>query len=218
MQKLAVVIVGAFSVTLFFALAVWGEGGWAAFTAHPALVAAALVSYAMVIVSPFSGGGVRRGVREDLSNRWVLPVFGLVGVAAGIVPALTDRLGFWTLGGEGVRWVGVAIYGLGCVLRIAPVFVLGDRFSGLVAIQPGHRLETRGLYAVIRNPSYLGLIILLVGWSLTFRSLLGVALTALVLPPLAARMASEERLLESEFGDEYRAYKARTWRLVPRVY
>jgi protein-S-isoprenylcysteine O-methyltransferase Ste14 len=217
-QKLVVIVVGVFSVTLFLGLAVWGEGGWTAFAAHRALLAAAVVSYAMVVIAPFSGGGVRRGVREDTANRWVLWVFTLVGVAAGIVPAWTDRLNLLTLDGEAMRWAGVAVYTCGCVLRIAPVFALGDRFSGLVAIQPGHRLETRGLYAVIRNPSNLGLIVLLIGWSLIFRSLLGVALTALVLPPLAARMTSEERLLESEFGSEYADYRARTWRLIPWVY
>jgi protein-S-isoprenylcysteine O-methyltransferase Ste14 len=73
--------------------------------------------------------------------------------------------------------------------------VLGDRFSGLVAIQPGHRLVTRGIYGVIRNPSYLGLLVNSLGWSLAFRSGVGLVLTALMLPPLAARMVSEERLL-----------------------
>ena len=33
------------------------------------------------------------------------------------------------------RWVIFAVIALGGVLRIAPVFVLGHRFSGLVAIQ-----------------------------------------------------------------------------------
>ena len=36
--------------------------------------------------------------------------------------------------------------------RIWPIFVLGRRFSGLVAIQPGHTLVTRGVYGVIRHP------------------------------------------------------------------
>ncbi len=35
---------------------------------------------------------------------------------------------------------------------------------------------------------------------------------------LIARMNAEERLLEDTFGAEYRAYRARTWRLVPYLY
>ena len=39
--------------------------------------------------------------------------------------------------GDAVRWLGVALFALGGAIRLWPVFVLGDRFSGLVAIQPG---------------------------------------------------------------------------------
>jgi protein-S-isoprenylcysteine O-methyltransferase Ste14 len=40
----------------------------------------------------------------------------------------------------------------------------------------------------------------------------------LVIPPLIARIQSEERLLLSHFGTEYEAYRARTSRLIPGVY
>jgi hypothetical protein len=58
--------------------------------------------------------------------------------------------------------------------------VLGHRFSGLVAIQPGHALVTTGLYGVVRHPSYLGLLVNSLGWALAFRSGVGVLLTALL--------------------------------------
>jgi protein-S-isoprenylcysteine O-methyltransferase Ste14 len=96
--------------------------------------------------------------------------------------------------------------------------VLGDRFSGLVAIQSGHTLVTTGVYGTIRNPSYLGLLLNALGWALAFRSGVGVLHTALLIPPLVARIGAEERLLHSEFGGEYENYRARTWRLVPWVY
>jgi protein-S-isoprenylcysteine O-methyltransferase Ste14 len=56
----------------------------------------------------------------------------------------------------------------GGVLRIWPVFVLGRRFSGLVAIQPEHTLATSGVYGNIRHPSYLGLLINSLGRALAF--------------------------------------------------
>ena len=71
---------------------------------------------------------------------------------------------------------------------------------------------------VIRNPSYLGLLVSSLGWNLAFRSGVGVLLTALLLPPLVARMDAEERLLRTQFGDEYDAYRARTSRLIPGLY
>ena len=112
----------------------------------------------------------------------------------------------------------MALFAAGGALRLWPVFVLGDRFSGLVAIQPGHRLVTSGVYGVIRHPSYLGLLISSLGWGLAFRSGIGVLLAALLVPPLLARIKAEERLLRSQFGSEYDAYRARTSRLVPGVY
>ena len=96
--------------------------------------------------------------------------------------------------------------------------MLGRRFSGLVAIQPGHMLGTSGVYGVIRHPSYLGLLVNALGWGLAFRAGLGVLLTALMLPPLLASIHAEERLLRTQFGDEYSAYCARTSRLIPGLY
>jgi protein-S-isoprenylcysteine O-methyltransferase Ste14 len=96
--------------------------------------------------------------------------------------------------------------------------VLGRRFSGLVAIQPGHTLVTSGIYGVIRHPSYLGLLVNSLGWGLVFRSGVGLLLAALLLLPLVARIHAEERLLRTQFGDEYGAYCAWTSRLVPGRY
>lgn len=202
----------------YLGLAVLGRGGFAAFFSRPPLVALAAVLFMLSGAALFTQGNVSSGVREDRGNRWVLAAFAVIGLVAGFLPAFTDRTGFWTIDGEGVRWLGVGLFALGGALRIAPVFVLGRRFSGLVAIQPHHRLETHGLYGVIRHPSYLGLLVNAAGWSLAFRSAVGLLLTALLLPPLVARMRAEERLLRSEFGAEYDAYCGRTWRLVPGLY
>ena len=103
-------------------------------------------------------------------------------------------------------------------LRLWPVFVLGRRFSGLVAIQPGHELVTSGVYRVIRHPSYLGLLVNPLGWALTFRSGVGVLPTAFLIPPLLARIHAEERLLKTQFGGDYDAYRSRTSRLIPGIY
>ena len=170
------------------------------------------------VVGLFAGGNLSPGVREDRSNRWVLPVFTILALAAAYFSAYTDRIGFWIIDGDAIRWLGVFLAAGGGGLRLWPVFVLGDPFSGLVAIQPGHTLVTTGVYRVIRNPSYLGLLISSFGWGLAFRSGVGVLLAALLIPPLVARMRSEERLLQSQFGNEYDAYRSRTWRLIPWLY
>ncbi len=206
------------STAAYFGLAVLGGGGPATFFSHPALIALALATLAMTVVAFFAGGNLSSGVREDRGNRWVLVAFGLIGLLAAYLPAWADRVEFWTIDGDALRWLGVILFTVGGALRIWPVFVLGHRFSGLVAIQPGHTLVTSGIYGVIRNPSYLGALVNSLGWGLAFRSTVGVLLTALLIPPLVARMHAEERLLRSEFGAEYDAYRARTSRLIPGLY
>jgi len=202
----------------YFGLAILGWRGFEPFFSHAALVVLAIEMAALAIVSVFAGGSLSPGVREDRSNRWVIWAFGVLGLVNGYLPAYTDRIEFWTIDGDSVRWLGVILFAVGGVLRIWPVFVLGHRFSGLVAIQPGHELVTTGIYSVIRHPSYLGLLTNALGWSLAFRSGVGVLITALLVPPLIARIRAEEALLGSQFGEEYERFRACTWRLIPGLY
>ena len=218
MQPLARLTSIVVSTAIYLGLAVLGWGGPAAFFSHPPLVALALVLASLAAASYFTSGNLSAGVREDRSNRWVLAAFAIIGLAHAYLPAYTDRMDFWTIDGNAIRWLGVALFAGGGVLRMWPVFVLGNRFSGLVAIQPGHTLVTSGIYGVIRHPSYLGMLVTTMGWALAFRSGVGLLLVALLVPPLVARIRAEETLLRSQFGDQYDAYRARTARLVPGVY
>ena len=96
-------------------------------------------------------------------------------------------------------------------LRLMLIVVGTAAYLGLAVLGWG------GLAAFV-NPSYLGLLVNSLGWGLAFRSGVGVLLTALIVPPLFARIRAEERLLHSQFGAEYDAYCARTSRLIPGLY
>jgi protein-S-isoprenylcysteine O-methyltransferase Ste14 len=207
-----------FSTGAWLGLAIIGRGGTAEFFSHTPLIALVCVLCMLVVGSLFAGGNLSSGIQEDRDNRWVIAAFVLVGVLDGYLPAWADRNEFWIIDGETLRWIGVVLFAAGGALRIWPVYILGDRFSGLVAIQPDHTLETRGIYSFIRNPSYLGLLVMTLGWGLTFRTGMGIVLTFLLVPPLIARMDAEEALLSARFGSEYDTYRARTSRLLPWIW
>jgi protein-S-isoprenylcysteine O-methyltransferase Ste14 len=206
------------SFAAYLGLAILGRGGFAAFFSEPALIGLTVALFAILVAASLAGGNLSSGVREDRGNRWVIGAFVVIGLLLGFVPAWSDRKEFWILDGETVRWLGVVLFAAGGALRIWPVFVLGPRFSGLVAIQAGHTLVTGGVYGVIRHPSYLGLLVSSLGWGLAFRSGVGAVLAVLLVLPLLARIRAEERLLRSQFGAEYDTYCARTSRLIPGVY
>src|SRR5215472_10234590 len=162
-DKLKLGVFGIVSTALFLGLAVLGWGSFAAFFAHPARIAVVAITFALVVAAPFTQGNLSPGEREDRANRWVLAAFLPIGLLAAYLPAWSDRTGFWTIDGDLVRWLGVALCAAGGVLRLWPL----------------------------------------------------VALTVLI---LLGRIHSEEALLRSQFGAEYDAYRARTWRLIPGLY
>jgi protein-S-isoprenylcysteine O-methyltransferase Ste14 len=202
----------------FVGLAALGWGGWSSLLQHPARVAFVVVIFAVTGAALASPVNLSSGEREDTASRWLF-VPTLVGTTliAWLVPWL-DRRDLWTLDGDAVRWLGVALLAVGGALRVWPMFVLGHRFSGLVAIQPGHELVTEGPYRYVRHPSYLGMILGLIGWALVFRSSVGLLAAALGMPLLVARIEAEEALLAARFGDAYGEYRSRTRRLIPSVY
>jgi protein-S-isoprenylcysteine O-methyltransferase Ste14 len=213
-----VALTGIAGTVVSLGLAILGWGGVRAFFSHPPLIVLSIALFVLTGLALFTRGNLSSGEREDRSNRWVLVAFALIGLLNAYLPAYTDRKGWWTIDGDTIRWAGVALFITGGVLRLWPVFVLGHRFSGLVAIQPGHTLVTNGVYRIIRHPSYLGLLINSVGWALAFRSGVGLLLTAVTILPLVARIRAEEALLRAHFDGEYDAYRTRTWRLIPGLY
>jgi protein-S-isoprenylcysteine O-methyltransferase Ste14 len=216
--RLATGSIGIVATLFYLWLAVLGCGGSVAFFSHPARTVLVVASVAMASTAFFSEANLSSGEREDRANRWIFLPLLVIGLLGAFLPAYTERKGWWVLDGDAARWAGVFLYVTGGALRIWPVFVLGRRFSGLVAIQPGHELVTDGPYRFIRHPSYLGMIILMLGWGLAFRSAPGVILALLIIPPLIARIRSEEALLRTQFGEQYDTYCRRTSRLIPGIY
>ena len=213
------VVISMVSVIIQIGLTILAWGDWAAFFAHPARTWLVIGSFLLLIVAWFTGSsGISGGEKHSESSKTVLYGFFAVILAVVLVPPFCDRRDLWVIDGGTVRYLGLALFFLGSILRLAAVFELGHRFSGLVAIQPEHQLKTDGLYRYIRHPSYTGLLVSMIGYVLIFRSSIGLILNVLLFLLLLSRMADEEKFLEAHFGSAYQTYCQKTRRLVPLIY
>ena len=92
------------STVAFPVIVVIGEGRFATFSSHAALIAVALVTIALARVALFAKENVSSGEREDRGNRWLPIAFGAIGLAVAYLPTLADRQDPWTLDGDALRW------------------------------------------------------------------------------------------------------------------
>ncbi len=118
---------------------------------------------------------------------------------------------------DGIAWAGIASTYLGVSLAVWARYCIGEYWSGRVTLKEGHRLIQSGPYRFVRHPIYTGLFTAVIGRALIigeWRDLLGVFL---VLVTHARKAQREEKLLISEFGDEYQEYRKVTGFLFPRL-
>jgi protein-S-isoprenylcysteine O-methyltransferase Ste14 len=206
------------ALALESALLAWGLGGpHALANSSRALALIAIWGVAGLVLGfarPARGQDIVRAEKDPLA----MLALALIPLAIPGVAAWGGRLGAWPLPApELLGWLGVALSALGLGIRVAAMRQLGVRFSPLLAVQREHALETTGWYARVRHPGYLGSLLASWGAAMVFGSALALPLAALMTAFQWDRVRREERLLEGEFGDAWRAYAARTGALLPRL-
>lgn len=147
-----------------------------------------------------------------------------LGMLAGCVGGIT--LAF-VLAGRGAlpgpSWlpaaIGLSVVWLGMALRAWSVRTLGELFTVDVTVAANQRLINDGPYALVRHPSYTGMLMATLGFGIALDSW-GAAAAALFLPLAAVvnRIRHEEAMLRRELGEPYEAYANRTARLVPGIW
>ena len=117
-----------------------------------------------------------------------------------------------------IRWGGLVLATLGMGLIFWSSWALGRLYSPEVTLQKEHRLVTDGLYRYIRHPRYLGGMIQGIGLSLLFRSWIGLVLTLVFVIIILFRIKDEEVLMNKEFGETWKDYCQKSWRLLPFIF
>jgi protein-S-isoprenylcysteine O-methyltransferase Ste14 len=106
------------------------------------------------------------------------------------------------------RWIGLVLTVLGFGGVVLARYTLGRSFS----IRPkATALVTTGIYSRIRNPIYVSGEIFLLGIAIMLGKLWLLVVLLLLIPLQVWRARREARVLEEKFGEEYRAYRQRTW-------
>ncbi len=125
----------------------------------------------------------------------------------------------WDLTNYIVALLGLLIMLIGIVIRWTSIIQLSSAFTVDVAIVKDHKLKTDGVYRYVRHPSYLGLLLIMVGFAVCMNSILSFFIVVIpILMTLLYRIYVEERILMSEFEDFYIDYKCKTKKLIPFVF
>ncbi|KQT85450.1 protein-S-isoprenylcysteine O-methyltransferase [Aurantimonas sp. Leaf443] len=157
---------------------------------------------------------------RDLSERIRMAV-SFTGL--GILPGLFVASGLPRLGtyepsalqtGAGALVAALALY-----LFRRTHKALGRMWSVSLDIREKHKLVTTGIYERLRHPMYTAFFAMALAQALLVPSaiagpagLVGFGLL------FAFRIGPEERMMEERFGEDYRAYKARTARILPGLF
>jgi protein-S-isoprenylcysteine O-methyltransferase Ste14 len=154
------------------------------------------------------------GTRQAARGRVVPPVAALLCVAvpmwlvARLAPSLVVEL-------PGRRAIAVALASAGAAVALAGVAEFRRVRTTVDPLRPerASALVVSGIFRWTRNPMYLGLAIVLLGWAVY----LAHPLAALGVPAFVAWMNGsqiprEERALEQLFGAEFAQYKTRVRR------
>ena len=138
----------------------------------------------------------------------VLAMAGLMWFAAGVVPALEFVFPARDLFAVIVAGAGVVTGAMGIAS-----FVRAKTTVNPMKPDSASSLVVSGIYARSRNPMYLGLLLILVGWALYLSNALAfLLLPAFILYMNRFQIEPEERALTALFGQEFVAYKSRVRR------
>jgi protein-S-isoprenylcysteine O-methyltransferase Ste14 len=110
-------------------------------------------------------------------------------------------------------WTPMRIAGAAIGLPSLALLVLARvQLGGSFSVRPkAQKLVTHGLYSRFRNPIYVFGELAIVGIFLFINQPVYLGILVVLVPLQIYRSRQEGKVLEANFGEEYRQYKARTW-------
>ena len=172
------------------------------------------ISLQNVLKNKGSIGGDRS--QSPMSAGFILAASGTVySFAETLALIALDLTGNLVLSPGLIQWLGLALFFSGCVLHAWSVAARGKNAVSW-SMPDGQRLIIDPPYSIVRHPSYLGYMLMVIG--ITFVWQRWFTLPAWVAIPgyyLVSKL--EEELLIQRFGDEYLRYMERVGAFIPRI-
>jgi len=139
----------------------------------------------------------------------------VVGGALGRCVLAPEQLGLWSVPIT-VRAAGWLLLCCGAVLTVAAQRQMGESWRVGIDDRPTG-LVTSGVFQLVRNPVFSGLLLFLAGYACLMLAWWSLALWAATAASLRVQIAWEERHLFALHGASYAVYATRVGRLVPWV-
>ena len=111
---------------------------------------------------------------------------------------------------------GAAVFAAGIALVAAAISDMGASWQmGFDQTVPEHGLVKTGVFRLSRNPIYLGLAVMFIGWLLVLPTLLSLIIAVGVALGVRRQAIDEEEYLQRTYGPEFRAWAREVGRFVP---
>jgi len=140
---------------------------------------------------------------EQMKVRINIALTLIVGLALGLF-AYKNLPVKWTP----LQTIGLLLVAVGFILWTVARFQLGN---SLTVSAQAKQLVTHGLYSTIRNPIYVFGSTMIAGLILLMGRPVWLLVFVVIIPLQLWRAGKESQVLETEFGEAYRRYRASTW-------
>lgn len=152
------------------------------------------------------------GERKDHGSFYLIILQIIISIIGTV---LLREYNIWTFTGN-LQTAGLALGFFGIIFREYSIAVLGKSFTVKVEVDKKRELTKSGPYKYIRHPAYTGSLMTIVGFAIGLGTWAGTILVfSLSFISYAYRISVEEKALTERYGEEYREYKKRTWKLLP---
>jgi protein-S-isoprenylcysteine O-methyltransferase Ste14 len=172
---------------------------------------------------PFERRAKKTAVARTERDAREKALLGISLTGLGVLPALYVATGFPRFANypfqPGLAWLGVVVALAALVMFRLTHKALGQNWSVSLDVRERHTLVTHGVYRHVRHPMYTAFWLLAVAQALLLPNWIAGPAGLVGFGTLFfLRVGREERMMLDAFGDDYRAYMARTARVIPWVY